>query len=440
MYIDTLRLENVRTFSRGRSSSDIDFVHAEADFRPRGRPAEDGDARLPRPLLPNVNLLLGDNGSGKTSVLRAIAASAFGPAAKDLLRDGTIVRFGETTARIRAELRLHEQDWAAGRHKPNGAAGQVIPSDLTLERRGERLVVDFSDRDSEPCWGPVYELRNDAFFVVGYGATRRVERLDTYDSGARIKSRALRDLRVLSLFEDAFSLIPLGYWLPRFKEANPGRYKQIEHLFEALLKPGGYRFTGETNEGGDYLFDRGGMAIPFQSMSDGYRAFIGWVSDLLYHICTGTPSGKKLVESRGIVLVDEIDLLLHPKWQMQVIATIARTLPNMQFVFTSHSPLVAGSLEWMNILTLKVDTRTNRTRTRRLKESIHGLDADQILLTDFFGLTTTRAASKARQLEALRRRATLGNDQAKRDYVRALATATDPSEPGTAEEVPGNEE
>jgi predicted ATP-binding protein involved in virulence len=181
------------------------------------------------------------------------------------------------------------------------------------------------------------------------------------------------------------------------------------------------------------------MRDPFQSMSDGYRAFIGWVADLLYHVCTGAPSGKKLVEGRGIVMVDEIDLHLHPKWQMQVISTIARTLPNMQFILTSHSPLVAGSLEWMNIITLKVNSRSNRTRATRLKESIHGLDADQILLTDFFGLSTTRAATKARELEKLRRRATLGDDEAKRDYIRSLASGMDPSGPGAAEELAGDE-
>ena len=96
-------------------------------------------------------------------------------------------------------------------------------------------------------------------------------------------------------------------------------------------------------------------------------------------------------------MVDEIDLLLHPKWQMKVIPTVARALPRMQFVFTSHSPLVASSLEWMNIILLRLNPSKNRTSTRQLRESIHGLDADQVLISDFFGLSTTRARKRSRQ-------------------------------------------
>jgi predicted ATP-binding protein involved in virulence len=106
---------------------------------------------------------------------------------------------------------------------------------------------------------------------------------------------------------------------------------------------------------------------------------------------------------------------------MKVIKTVAKALPRMQFIFTSHSPLVAGSLEWMNINLLKVNPKTNRTIVKRLKQSIHGLDADQILLTDFFGLNTTRAASKRTKLDELARRAGQGDDQAAHALILAMA-------------------
>ncbi len=427
MYIDSIELGNVRTFwQRPPLKQDslprrpkLDLVHPERDFRPKTEPPNENDERLPRPRLPNVTLILGDNGSGKSTALRAIAASAFGPAAKDLLRDGSIVRRGESTAVIEAQIRLHEQD---------GAAGEVITSILTLQRKGERLDVSIGTGERRGLWEPVYESKNDAFFIVGYGATRRVERLDTYDSAARAKSRATRDLRVQSLFEDSFSLIPLGSWLPREQVQNPGRFTQVVHLLNELLKPGEYTFSGKQDDRGDYLFDRGDLPVPFQSLSDGYRAFVGWVADLLHHLCYGCPSGKKLVENRGVVLVDEIDLHLHPKWQMQVIKAVAKALPEMQFVFTSHSPLVASSLEWMNINLLKVNANTNETVTRRLRESIHGLDADQVLISRFFGLSTTRAASKARRLDRLTLKARAGDEAAAKQIIAELAAGTEHTE------------
>ena len=95
MYIDQLTLENVRTFAMG---TPIQFVHPDRVFRSARIAATSSDKLLPKPRLPNVTLLLGDNGSGKTTVLRALAAAAFGPAAKDLLRDSSFVRFDESTA------------------------------------------------------------------------------------------------------------------------------------------------------------------------------------------------------------------------------------------------------------------------------------------------------------------------------------------------------
>jgi predicted ATP-dependent endonuclease of OLD family len=126
-------------------------------------------------------------------------------------------------------------------------------------------------------------------------------------------------------------------------------------------------------------------------------------------------------------MVDEVDLHLHPRWQMTVIRSIARALPRMQFIFTSHSPLVAGSLEWMNIITLKTSNRANRTRAKRLAQGIHGLDADQILLSDFFGLSSTRAEAKKNQLDRLTARAREGDDEAALQVVRELSRGLEES-------------
>ncbi len=133
------------------------------------------------------------------------------------------------------------------------------------------------------------------------------------------------------------------------------------------------------------------------------------------------PKGKTLAESCGIVMVDEIDLHLHPRWQLSVVEPLARALPRMQFIFTSHSPLITGSLEWMNIQTLRVDPSGNETEVKRLRQSVHGLDADQVLITDFFGLATTRATDKVSELEMLQRRARGGDKEAARQLIMSMS-------------------
>jgi len=424
MYVEQLVLKNVRTFQETK----LDFVHPDRTFRRSDVDGHGGGTSLPRPRFPNVNLLLGDNGSGKSTVLRAIAMAALGPSFADtkLPTLGLVRRepgdqnggSGKNEASLGADLLLHDQE---------GAPGKRLRAEFGLKRLGELERATYFDADPA-VWGPVFESKNDAFFAVGYGATRRVEAPGSLDLATRSKSGFLRAQRLQSLFQESFSLIPLRAWLPSLRGESVEHSTEIERLLNLLLKPTRCTFTGSCKREGDYLFEHGGVRIPFPVLSDGYRAFVGWVADLLFHAAYGCPRGKRLADLCGIVMVDEIDLHLHPRWQMKVISTIARALPRMQFILTSHSPLVAGSLEWMNIITLKLSARTNRTTANRLKESIHGLDADQVLLTDFFGLKTTRSPGKVSQLRELERRARHGDQEAARKIILAMSRGLEETE------------
>jgi hypothetical protein len=110
---------------------------------------------------------------------------------------------------------------------------------------------------------------------------------------------------------------------------------------------------------------------------------------------------------------------------MKVVKAVADAFPRIQFIFTSHSPLVAGSVEWMNILTLRVQRGRNRTVVKRFSKSIHGLDADQVLVSDFFGLSSTRAGLKRSRLQSLTIRARNGDDEAARQLISELANGTE---------------
>jgi len=402
MYIDRIELESFRTFRR---ANPIDFVHPDQDF---------SALEFPRPKLANINLLLGDNGFGKSSMLKGIALAALGPAVgksgifpyRFVRREPTPGKGALRPSTIKATFTSHPQD----RCPPK------LESHVEVVPEGDLESLEWRHPEQK-SWHPIFSSSSDAFFLVGYGASRRVEKPNRTE---RSGGSAARAKRVMSLFEEDYALRPLNTWLPGMKSSNRGRYTQVVNLIDRLMGRGHYEFKGEQDSEGEFLFRRGGLVIPFSALSDGYRAYIGWIADMLFHVTATCPSGKKLVENRGIVLVDEIDLHLHPKWQMTALPTLARELPNIQFIVTSHSPLVVGSLEWMNIIVMSAGPRQSSV-PRRIESAVHGLDADQVLLTDFFGLESTRAPSRKRTLKQLTLKARTGDTEAAKKLLEQMS-------------------
>src|SRR5712692_794940 len=305
---------------------------------------------------------------------------------------------GARQAVIDALFTMHRQDQTR--------VGSNLKSKVRVMRRTDLEEWRWGRRD-ESRWRPIYSAESEAFFFVGYGATRRVEKKEQENLGSRKSTAFVRAQRVRGLFEDSHALIPLNVWLP---SQNNGRFTQVVNLINDAMGPGHFEFRGEM-ESDEYIFRKQGLRVPFPALSDGYRAFVGWLGDLLYHICTTCPSGKKLTENRGIVMVDEIDLHLHPKWQLSVLPTLAQVFPNIQFIVTSHSPLIVGSLEWMNIILMQ-EGADQSSAPRRIRLAVHGLDSDQVLVTEFFGMESTRADPKQRALKDLTLKAREGDTKA----------------------------
>ena len=395
LYLTGLRVHELRCFS-------------DASLRLRF-PGEYPDDRKLR--YPNVNLLVGDNGSGKSTILRAIAMAALGP---------VLSNSGFVPYRL---VRGAEEAVVDGAFLFGGDGPEQLGANVSVTRRGD--FEEVSAHASHRYWSHLFDESTPSFFIVGYGTSRHVPDDSHADPSLEKGRRRRRYQRVSSLFDERVSLVPLSSWLP---QASLGRQDEVKHLFKELL-PERTDFTGEF-EGGEPVFMLRDIPVPLRAMSDGFRSYISWLGDLLFQLDAVADSGTRLTDIGGIALVDEVDLLLHPKWQLEVVPTISKMLPKIQFVFTTHSPIVAATLESENIVVVREEEDGSGSVLERVDAEIHGLSAEQVLLSSYFGLNTTRAPDTVPRLESLARQAVTGDKGAAFEYLRALTNPEPPPSRG----------
>jgi predicted ATP-binding protein involved in virulence len=105
---------------------------------------------------------------------------------------------------------------------------------------------------------------------------------------------------------------------------------------------------------GEVVVEMQGGAQPFSNLSDGQRTMLAMVGDIAQKAAKLNPhlGDRVLEETPGVVLVDELDLHLHPKWQRRVIEDLRRTFPKIQFICTTHSPQLIGQAKADEIIVL----------------------------------------------------------------------------------------
>ncbi|MCB9688997.1 MAG: AAA family ATPase [Alphaproteobacteria bacterium] len=320
-------------------------------------------------------VLLGENGAGKSSVITAICYALLGEV---LPSSG------------------HRSAWNVHRDHPDA---QVVlrttdgTGTVRLSRKGTLEVVEgANDFPNELLWTD----SSPALFLAGYGATRRVDAGESYDPDVRNRSTGRRLQRVGSLLEQSFALVPLESWTSSGKSEGSVDIDALSAVFEQATT-GEVKLTPDRSQDGQLLFDFRGSRLPLRALSDGYRAHIGWLADLLFHLhqlSAETP----LRERAGVVLIDEVDLHLHPRWQRSVLQSLADALPAMQFVVTTHSPLVLGGVHAESVCVLRRED--GRLTAARPGIETFGLSPDQLLLSDLFQLESTRPAQAQQRYEA----------------------------------------
>jgi len=141
-----------------------------------------------------------------------------------------------------------------------------------------------------------------------------------------------------------------------------------------------------------------GQELIINQLSDGEKGLLAMVGDLARRLAIANPSLPKPLQGSGVVLIDEIELHLHPKWQREIIPALTRTFPNCQFIVTTHSPQVLSQVKPDSIYILE---QTDVGITAKHPESSYGRDSNRIL-EDLMDVPERPQAIKESLLELFR--------------------------------------
>jgi predicted ATP-binding protein involved in virulence len=237
---------------------------------------------------------------------------------------------------------------------------------------------------------------------VGYGAFRRLTR-STQIIVPSLETQA-RFTNFITQFDEAEPLSVFERWVVYLdyriaKEKNPEKVKQQRDMGITAINqvlPEDARFHSVTSEG-RILFNVGGQIVPTISLSDGYRSILALAGDLIWRLIQSFPDSENPLNECGVVLIDELDIHLHPKWQRQVASVLRRTFPNMQFIVATHSPLVAAGAG-DDALTLKFNFQHGKSIIEHVPD-VAAMNVDRILQSPAFGLLSTYSPETERRIE-----------------------------------------
>ena len=393
MYIKQITIQNVRSLKRLR----IDFDEDE---------------------YAGWHVLLGDNGSGKSSVIRSVALALAGPAEAAALRQNWAdwLRKGEKSGSIQLLIDHDDKlDKASGRGR--SVSRFFVEAKLTLHRAETGTVTLDEPRNPDPdprryIWGD-----NEGWFCASYGPFRRFtggskdyEKL--YYTNPRLAPH-------LTAFGEDVALTEAISWLKHLhvrhleKKAEGELLADLkEFINQGELLPHETRLV-EVSSDGVIFRDGLGAEVQVEQLSDGYRSILSMTFELIRQMVHAYGSDRiarqlrkreKTINLPGVVLIDEIDAHLHPTWQLRIGESLRRYFPRVQFIVTTHSPLICHAAEQGSVWRLPVpgddSAFAGRVRDKELKRLLYG-DVLEAYDTELFGVVGTRSASGKRRVQRL---------------------------------------
>lgn len=371
VYFLNMSLESVRCFGE-RQTLDL----------------SDGNGKVSR-----WTVILGDNGTGKTTLLKCLVGlePTLIPTSKGTIwfpKKYSLHRWNETANRFL----FYNFDFKRDANKTFSVSAILCRGNLNAKT--VLLITGYYFKDTEGYGHPEESLTET--IIYAYGASRRM--------GRGALSETKNSDPAVSLFFDDVSLINAEEWLLQayFATQNAkqderiyfeNRYEKIKMTLIRLLedvRDVRIRTITKSQPNPAIEVETPYGWVEMSALSLGYQSLIAWVVDLASRLFDRYPDSENPLEEPAIVLVDEIDLHLHPKWQRTIIQYLTELFKNTQFIVTAHSPLIVQAATDANVVLLKREGDHVVIHNKKDLDIIQGWRLDQVLTSDLFGLESAR--------------------------------------------------
>lgn len=381
IYFRSLELENVRCFGKRQR---LDLTDKD------GNPAR-------------WVLVLGDNGVGKTTLLQCLAwmrpvphldketgqFDGFEPELDSEENEvwNSLIRMGDDVhVMLRAKL-------SAGRKLGKDSGNEFVDLKTYVEMWGRNgLLQDRTTTGPDPF--QYSQFLHIGLAIFAYGATRRP---GTLKRDGEELSDALASLfrESAELYDAEDILLKLDHRAKGGTKQDARRLREVKQLLAAVLpdiededkihiRPP--QVFGSRNEPSGVRFETPYGMVPISGLSLGYQTTLTWIVDLALRLYERYPDSPNPLAEPGIVLIDNIDLHLHPRWQRRMMSDIARLFPAVQFIATAHSPLIVQAAENAKLAVLR--EQDGEILIDDDHELVDTWRVDQILSSDLFGVPT----------------------------------------------------
>ena len=343
----------------------------------------------------NVLILLGDNGFGKTTILDAMATAmapypAQFPGISDFQlsdMDVHINRQGRKSNYLIVDAMLSDGDmkmasvrYRKGTQNPPKANYEQLKQAATDKKN----AILNGERNVELPIFAYYGTGRGHFSVPERrrGFQQTFDRWDCYKNAINPETDFKRFFGWFDLMEDEERrtkerLKNFDYRSPVLEVVRRALSEIVSSYKNPRIETRPLRFIMDRVDGNE------SHELRIEQLSDGYKIIIAMVADLAARMAEANPDMDNPLDSTGIVLIDEIDLHLHPRWQREILCKLTRVFKNIQFVVSTHSPIiVVGAAEIAQVINLN-----NINNVTDMSEGDIAIsNVGQVLLSNLFGL------------------------------------------------------